>query len=1001
MESFNARRRANYAKRKEMERQGSGGGRATGKGASKEKVTTCTGGTGAVASADVGHPSWTGLLQGDVWSAAPADAAHGPLAGDPKGSDDDALLLPSVEDLLQEDLLGLPPASHTGSHMHPAGLAPLPLLLSGGDDGAPGIGVPPAWAPWPQHAGAAAQAQPAPGFWFWDADAVTTASVDLKLDNCTPLQLPDGLPDALADAFMLDLNNEALGGRVGGHTQPGPVLAMTTAPEPGCVLLTFEALVLVRSSLLQGGEGNGVDARGEANLGSGSAVAAWGCDSKLVVPAAMVPVTFTPSARVQNGCHTNGVQARHRLRPCTATAALGRLRSGDGPVGAFLRDGSIQPALAGPAECGAAITDASGRVLEIPSGHWDVSPDGTAPVAMPIAACNPGKCSSSSSITVTVRLPSAAHARAWTQHGIRARMHGHWLACQLLEGSADEGTVLVRLQCPGEQGVLMIEPATAPSSSAEDKEQPAMLRVRGPAMLRVRGPAVPVLMVNDEGIIAEVNATAARTDAASAKILRAALPIIGAALRDAATPAVRAHAAVACMRAGWRNAAQACLSGLAACTAPSDTTTFAPVLQNTSLLHEACGSGDAWMVDKCMQARATVLAFHNADAWADALFGAPWLPSAFQGGLTPLHVTALLPTLCDPERQADASRVAAMMATAMLRSPPQVKPGARQRDAARALVSWAYVRDASGRTPCSCATTEQLQGIDAAVRTALSFAKRLALRACDAAQMLEGRFLWPDTCACAAQHLQEEALRMDSGSSEQAFLIYVAVALLRDAGSLHATSVHPTSWLARALHASRRPYGVFDHDDVVAFENVWRFHIFSWHIHTFLLQSTMYAVASAIRWAGSDGLAAALRHLPLEPVLSQGPVSYAGLQTPVLRPLLPWPQLVQSGTVALILTQSLPLEAACVIALASIILYPPYTRWMRAPGTARVQLVLFTTALVQTVLVPALMHMRGNAIFLRTVGGYPQHPKRSALAMAAYTVLAKYSEKAICENAAG
>jgi hypothetical protein len=85
------------------------------------------------------------------------------------------------------------------------------------------------------------------------------------------------------------------------------------------------------------------------------------------------------------------------------------------------------------------------------------------------------------------------------------------------------------------------------------------------------------------------------------------------------------------------------------------------------------------------------------------------------------------------------------------------------------------------------------------------------------------------------------------------------------------------------------------------------------------------------------------------------------------------------------LTQSLPLEAACVIALASIILYPPYTRWMRAPGTARVQLVLFTTALVQTVLVPALMHMRGNAIFLRTVGGYPQHPKRSALAMAAYT----------------
>jgi hypothetical protein len=226
---------------------------------------------------------------------------------------------------------------------------------------------------------------------------------------------------------------------------------------------------------------------------------------------------------------------------------------------------------------------------------------------------------------------------------------------------------------------------------------------------------------------------------------------------------------------------------------------------------------------------------------------------------------------------------------------------------------------------------------------------------------------------------------MDSGSSEQAFLISVAVALLRDAGSSHATSVQPTSWLSRALHASRRPYGVFDHDDRVAFENAWRFHIYRFHIHIFLLQSAVYAVASAIRRAGSDGLAVALRHIPLEPVLSQGPVSYAGLQTPVLRPTLSWPQLVQSGVVASVLTQSLPLEAACAAALALMLLYPPCTRWMRAPGTARVQLVLFTTALVQTVLVPALTLSRGNAIFLRVVGGYPLHPKRSALAMAAYT----------------
>ena len=876
LDTFNARRRAQYAQRKSehaaatLAKRVASRQRKSGKGADEADQ----------------EPGRLGS------SSSSANAECGML------SDADIVQLgATVADLFEDDdMLGFSAFPPRCAPILLSG-ASLPVLAGSGTAGAASEPAgPQADAMASSSDGADAEA----AFWWWPLPETTARCADLKLDgDVAPFSLPASLPDALCGSLVEPQES---------------LLDFVGAIEPGCVLLTCEALVAGGTS-----------------------------------------------------------------RPASVDATLRRLvQDADPAVARFLRSTCSAVTLSGPSLAGTARLGRGGEVTVTHRGKDAPAMDGSLVVlAFPRAQL----ATVAVTVAVTLRAPdSAAALAAWAQHGVRARMHGHWLACSVDGFSPDGTALLVTLQPPCREGVVMLEPAT-PAAGSTSQHAP-------------RGPPAAVVMTSSPQLAAELNAPSAAEPAR----LHHALLVLGHALQEAGSGhTVQAHAACASLRMGWLYAAGACINALSAATAELSAAPEA-LLPNMSIMHEAVAIGRMQAVEALMAAVAECCARVGPDL-ADALFGNPGQSRGMMSGYTPLHVCALAPA-----GRAAAARGSAEAARLLMGLPADWEaaddPHSGQADAASAdaAVAWASVRDDAGRTASQAAgarhVTDPLARLDARIRAQLERARTLALLACGAAQQEDGALALPDTIACAQ-------LRLDAVAEAMAHLtarpvtprtVALASALLRDAAHAVASMPAPVGILGRwasRLSLRRAPRAPAAQDAVVVpiSEDAWRLARTSLTVHWYLAFMVLYNFGTALRIP--RGTVLSLEQLRRPDLFTPAPHwPHTGQSPAVEYTVGGWKGISKAGIVDFTAIQALTLEFSTTLLLGSVLLVPRLRAWLTAcprlagrVSTWRLQAVVFYQLLVHGMLTSSLMSRRTGALLMATRGTIVAWPLHSSIVM--------------------
>jgi hypothetical protein len=770
---------------------------------------------------------------------------------------------------------------------------------------------------------------PAEAFWLWGAPTTRSEVAHLKLSGGPlrdPADLPPGLPQALASMF----------------DDRAPLTA-TAAVQPGCVLLTYDALVPADAAELDTGRGR------QERLPD----------------------------RSRDGAPTLRVAAP------SAVEALTRLRAHPGALSHFLRRcGAAVLRLSCSASPHTAYADLSGDVTAVQSAGSDASH--LAPSAEVPCCTVPCAALCTAAVVATVYLPTAAAAAQWVRSGVRARMHGHWVPCQVTGTSPDGMGVCVLLPAVGLSGLVVLEPAAGVAGQQETGNEAA---AHVEHLLPPQGPSAALVLTSEPALVAELVAGApARCVAAPEQSQAAvdaaverhnALVLLGHALWRLSPCRVVARAAAVCLRHGWTAASLACVSLLVDAYSSTDAPDGGKEgdLLTISLLHEVSASGKPAMMDALIAARATLITRHGAAAHvADCVFGAPGRSSPFpDGSLTPLHICTMAPS-------GPATSAALTAATRMLAGPRGSEYATDE--AGDAVVAWFSTRGgAQGMTPSAMAAARGAQDpfaqLDATLRTQLALPRRLALAACAAAQEKDGVLVWPLTCEAAVGHLPL------AGGNINPWTLVLARALLRDAARAvpHTQPAQPRGAAARlwlTLTSALRASPPDEH--VTYFQNAWRLARLSWLVHTFLLVQVLYLVGSILRWARAPVPTAALfRSMECHPA-EHWP--HAGLAAPgVEYPSARWAVYARMGVIDYVATLGLPLEAAVTAALSLCMLLPRPRAWLTTPGTARVQALLFLQAACHGCLVTVAMTYRSTGHILAARGAHVAWPLHSSVVM--------------------
>ena len=893
LDTFNARRRAQYAQRKSDHAAA-----ALAKRLASRQRKTGKAGDGADAPGEL-EPGRLGS------SSSSADGEFGTL------SDVDLVQLgATVADLFDDDdMLGLsafPPR---------LGAPPAPILFSGasspalaGSADVGGAGSERTGTPANAMASSSDGAEADAAFWWWPLPDTSALCADLKLGgDVAPFSLPASLPDALCGSLCGD-----------GTRGQESLLDFMGAIEPGCVLLTCEALIA------------------------------------------------------------------GQIRPGAADQALRALllaAEADPELARFLSTACSALTLSGPSLAGVARRSRGGEVMVTHHGG-----DAPAKDSSLVALASPRAHLATDAVTVAITLhapdggPTALVE--WAQHGVRARMHGHWLACSL-DGISPDGTaLLVTLQPPGREGVVMLEPATPATGSA--------------AQHPPRGPPAAVLMTRLPVLAAELNA---QTTADPAR-LHAALLVLGHAVQEAGTRhEVQARAACASLRMGWAHAATDCINALAA-AAPDLSATPSAVLPHTSILHEAVASGRLQAVEALMAAAAECRARVGADV-ADALFGNPGQSRGMMGGYTPLHICALAPA--GRPAAVNGSAEAARLLMGLPADWDSADPHTGRDDAASAdaAVTWASVRDDAGRTASQTAgsrhAADPLARLDARIRAQLERARTLALLACGAAQQEDGALALPDTVACAQLRLDgvAEAMAHLTGQPVTSRTVALASALLRDATHAVARMPLPVGFLGRwaaRLSLRRAPPAVAAQAVAVPIsEDAWRLARASLTVHWYLAFMAMYNLGTLLRIP--RGTAISMEQLRRHDLFTPAPHwPHTGHSPAIEYSVGGWPALARAGIIDFTAIQALKLEMSTTIMLGAVLLVPRLHAWLTARprqagrvSTGRLQAVLSYQLLVHGMLTSSLLNRRTGALLASTRGTIVAWPLHSSIVMLFFT----------------
>ena len=762
-----------------------------------------------------------------------------------------------------------------------------------------------------------------PAYWLWRAPTTRSEVAHLKLAGGPlkdPADLPPGLPQALASMF-----------------DDHPPLTATAAVQPGCVLLTYDALV--------------------------------------PADAAELP-TYTEQERLPP--QRNGSPTRPNAAAPTAAEALTRLLARPGALSDFLRRCGTVLRLSAPRSPHTAVAHLDGAVTEVHSGGSDASypaPSACVPCAEPCAALCTG------AVATTVCLPSTAAAAQWVKAGVRARMHGHWVPCKVTGTSPDGTGVCVLLPAVGVSGLVVLEPG-AGDPQAGSGPAPQLEHILPP-----QGPSAALVLTSDPALVTELLAGAptrceaapeqdqAAVDAANER--HNALVLLGHALWHLSPCTVVARSAAVCLRYGWTTASLACVSLLVDAYSNTDAPDHGDLL-TISLLHEVAASGQPAIMDALIAARATLIARHGAGTQlADCAFGAPGRSSPFPGGsLTPLHICTMAPP-------GPATSAALAAATRMLAGPAGQEH--MTDEAGDAVVAWFSVPGGPhGLTPAAMAAArgayDPFAQLDATLRTQLALPRRLALAACAAAQEQDGVFVWPLTCEAAVGHLPP------AGCSITPWALVLARALLRDAARavLHTQPAQPHGAAARLWQVLTRAVRATPPDEhITNFRNAWRMARLSWLVHTFLLVQLLYLGGSTLRWARAPLPTAELfRRMECHPAEHWPHAGLAGVEYPSAR----WASYARMGVIDYVATLGLPLEAAVTAALSLCTLLPRPRAWLTAPGAGRVQALLFLQAATHGCLVTVTMTYRSTGHILAARGAHVAWPLHSSVVMLVFVV---------------
>ena len=613
------------------------------------------------------------------------------------------------------------------------------------------------------------------------------------------------------------------------------------------------------------------------------------------------------------------------------------------------------------------------------------TPSAWVPAAVPCAALCSGP------VATTVHLPTAAAASSWVRSGVRARMHGHWVPCQVIGTTPDGTGVCMQLPAVGVAGLVVLEQAAAEAeqSGAGSEAAPPVEHLLPP-----HGPSAALVLTSDPTLVFELLAGApARCadpghfpEAAAAAAKRHnALVLLGHALWHLSPCTVVARAAAVSLRHGWTTAALTCVALLVDAFDREDGHDQGEQgdLLSISLLHEAAASGQPAMTDALISARATLISRHGTGTGtqlADCAFGAPGKSSPFPGGsLTPLHICTMAPA-------GPATGAALEAATRMLAG-----PGGREHstdDAGDAVIAWFSARGGPhGLTPSAMAAArgghDPFAQLDAGLRQQLVTPRRLALTACAAAQEVDGIFIWLLTCEAAERHLPPADSH--SGGAITPWALVLARALLRDAARAALRPAAPPSAAARLWHSltSRLHASPPRDEDGAHFRNDWRLARLSWPVHTFLVVQLLYLGGSTVRWARAPVPTPELfRRIECHPA-AHWPHTGLGRHG-VEYPSAQWSDYVRLGVIDYVATLGLPLEAVVTAALTVCTLLARPRAWLTAPGTDRVQALLLLQAACHGCLVTVAMTYRSSSHILAARGAHVAWPLHSSVVMAVF-----------------
>jgi hypothetical protein len=565
------------------------------------------------------------------------------------------------------------------------------------------------------------------------AFAVAFECAALKLPHARPLDVPYGLRGAVTAALF--------------PRGAAPPLSLEACVQPGCMLLTFDAV------LDDGESGGGGSEEGAAGAGAGDESEA---------PAA-----------------ARDVDAR-------AGSALRAMLSHQGAAGAFLRtQPAVQLSMRGGSAAAAygVVEDASPRPLHAPPRP---PPPPRLPPLTPIALL----CGAPALLRFT-HPPAAAPPLLGAAGGperasaaaasaeLQCRLHGQYVTLRPLppappttraRASAAAQPPAASLPALHVEGVALF--GTQPDAAGAGADD-----ARGASAAAPR----PVLLCADAAIVTEVAVTEAALAAMSAAdgaveaerrrhALEAAVLSLGMALRPGCSPALLARAAAGALRHGWAAAAARALGALAQAldaaegdaaaaaaagaaggsAAPSASLSVPPLFasaalapRGVTLLHAAAASGRADLTLLVMRLGGVRRRFGAAD-------------SVGPGGATPLHYAAVArdagagdgAAAAGSGAEGDAAAAAATGAGCVASA---LTHPARGDAAADALVAWFTAADGDGRVPSHFARApgapSRLRTLDDALRVRMRDGMALARAVTIALQSDEGVFLPPELAA--------------------------------------------------------------------------------------------------------------------------------------------------------------------------------------------------------------------------------------------------------------